>query len=218
MKLLVFSLLPAFCYGTTMTEGLYANGFQGCVKYETELGIFQTYITFEPIYVFSDNSRTCSENTTIPVQLQDLDYVVDETTYSIKIVSAECLDAETSNECEQAAINAVSSFMDISRGTFVCTCDNGSPATGSECTSDGVTCVSCNVGYFLSGTACEAYTCTCDNGVAATGADCTSNGAKCMSCNDRSVLVNHECKILLDAANETELVAAYRSVNSCTLD
>ena len=76
---------------------------------------------------------------------------------------------------------------------FTCTCSNGSPATGSACTSDGAKCASCNTGYFLSGVACAAYTCTCSNGSPATGSACTSDGAKCASCNTGYFLSGTTC-------------------------
>merc|ERR1712039_194618 len=67
---------------------------------------------------------------------------------------------------------------------------------GANCTSnDGAICSSCNDGYTLEGTICQANTCTCDNGVSATGAACTSNDASiCLSCNDGYTLEGTICQ------------------------
>ena len=51
-----------------------------------------------------------------------------------------------------------------------CTCSNGSPATGSACTSNGAKCASCNAGYYLSWPmkSCDLCT-TCVSGHIKTG-------------------------------------------------
>jgi|MDTF01.1.fsa_nt_gb hypothetical protein len=56
----------------------------------------------------------------------------------------------------------------------VCSCSNGSPATGAACTTNGgAICGSCNSGYYLSGVACPLdQRCTCANGSPVVGVTC----------------------------------------------
>eukprot|EP00798_Chlamydomonas_sp_ICE-L_P031888 gene31888-6193_t len=67
----------------------------------------------------------------------------------------------------------------------VCTCGDGSAATGTACTTDRASlCASCNAGYHPEGNTCVANACTCGSGPAATGAACTTDGAVlCTGCN-----------------------------------
>lgn len=72
----------------------------------------------------------------------------------------------------------------------VCTCTNGSPATGAACTThNAAICRACNANYHRTNTnnvwtGCAANTCTCANGVGRSGSACpTNNAALCASCN-----------------------------------
>jgi hypothetical protein len=209
MKLLVLSLLPAFCYGTTLTDGLYSCT---CENGEAATGSACTSdgtkcASCNEGYDLGGGScveRSCAcENGEAATGRDCPDYVF-----------AKCM------SCNDGYYRMDDAWNEVWCEPFVCTCENGEAATGSACTSSGTKCASCESGYVLEGTDCvPVTTCTCDNGSPATGSACTSDGTKCMLCDERfSLLANNECKILLDEANETELMAAYRSVKSCTRD
>lgn len=69
----------------------------------------------------------------------------------------------------------------------ICSCENGSPAIGVECTTDNAhLCGSCKVGYTLTiDGKCKANTCTCKDGLAATGSACVIDGSEiCASCSN----------------------------------
>merc|ERR1712192_331800 len=75
-----------------------------------------------------------------------------------------------------------------------CTCQNGTPAKGDECTKNGAKlCTECKDGFKLNAkkTACtngngnNQKKCKCQNGTPAEGDECKKNNAKsCASCND----------------------------------
>ena len=84
--------------------------------------------------------------------------------------------------------------------TKVCTCDDGTGATGIDCpTHDALECTSCKEGYHLTpwfqdSTVCFKNLCTCSGGTGAEGTDCpTWAAAKCVSCSGSRYLSNGEC-------------------------
>ena len=81
----------------------------------------------------------------------------------------------------------------------VCTCSNGTAATGEDCDFSGEVCASCDDGYALNETsetcALTTNTCVCSNGTPASGENCTSESAEnCQSCNNGYHLTNDECE------------------------
>eukprot|EP01048_Picozoa_sp_COSAG05_P018222 COSAG05_NODE_2626_length_2827_cov_6.326979_1_plen_911_part_10 len=68
-----------------------------------------------------------------------------------------------------------------------CKCANGTPKSGSQCTShDASMCKSCNSGFRLNDdkTKCLQNSCKCANGTPKSGSQCTSHDASmCKSCN-----------------------------------
>mmetsp|Transcript_55955 Transcript_55955/g.104997 ORF Transcript_55955/g.104997 Transcript_55955/m.104997 type:complete len:134 (+) Transcript_55955:1595-1996(+) len=76
----------------------------------------------------------------------------------------------------------------LSNGTChanTCTCENGQPAVGQNCSVDsGHACSRCYEGYYLQDDLCMPKQCTCQNGQAASGEACGMIGmAACVSCN-----------------------------------
>jgi len=117
--------------------------------------------------------------------------------------------------CESGKHQTRNLFTGTSCTNNICTCAQGTHATGTNCTTHHTTkCVSCNAGYYLkdgvctacetgkhqtnnffTGTSCTQNVCTCVNGTDATGTNCTDhNTAKCVSCNAGYYLVNDICK------------------------
>lgn len=72
---------------------------------------------------------------------------------------------------------------ECSAAALTCTCENGTPVTGSAC-QGGEQCASCNSGFV--GEQCVPEpTCSCANGVVAVYPECNVDGEeKCSSCND----------------------------------
>ena len=69
---------------------------------------------------------------------------------------------------------------------LMCSCQNGYPLTGCECSSNGAEeCSSCFRGYYKEANMCKINKCPCENGVAAQdGMDCPVNEvSQCVSCN-----------------------------------
>jgi len=110
-----------------------------------------------------------------------------------------CVDGWDDERSEQCSLGAARLGCDASFGDSsdaicqcstaanVCSCDDGTAATGADCANDGnETCASCNDGFYVTDAdSCAANVCSCDNGTAATGADCANNGVEtCASCND----------------------------------
>lgn len=79
-----------------------------------------------------------------------------------------------------------------------CSCSHGTAASGSNCPSDGAyKCLSCDAGYYLSGSTCSLKQCTCTHGSTSyTGTDCPTNGAnKCSSCDAGFYLSDSSCSL-----------------------
>jgi len=123
-----------------------------------------------------------------------------------------------------------------SRAAATCTCSNGSPATGSACTSSMAKCASCNHAYYKSSTSCLAWRsacssseyqsqtptglqnrvcttkgCTCTGGIAATGSSCTSTEAKCSACGAGRYLSGTTCPTCQNQNN-----CAASTANTCS--
>ena len=66
-----------------------------------------------------------------------------------------------------------------------CTCDNGTPVLGAQCTTPGANMcepLSCNENYGLVNKKCVKE-CKCDDGTSATGDECLKHKEKkCVSC------------------------------------
>ena len=79
----------------------------------------------------------------------------------------------------------------------VCTCENGTVATGSDCdVHNSNVCTECDTGYTLDGYRnCEPNQCTCENGTAATGSDCdVHNSYVCSICDAGYHIDGNHCE------------------------
>merc|ERR1711998_323531 len=66
-----------------------------------------------------------------------------------------------------------------------CTCENGTPATDSDCTKNLERCVACESSHYLKDKKCKQNECTCENGTPFTDAFCYPNGKHlCERCDD----------------------------------
>jgi len=187
MKLLVLSLLPAFCSANTNPEW-FAQGYE----------------EFGGHLISTHNGQSCPTGSiTIPFEVSSSDvgliFVIDSDAFAgcsnlTEVTFSEGLTNINSGAFTGSGLTEVTfpsqglqyvedgafdsnvcftnptvvSGMDFmgqacgGEGTddsaYTCTCSNGSPATGSACTSDGAKCASCDTGYGLSGGACAAIT------------------------------------------------------------
>lgn len=105
----------------------------------------------------------------------------------------------------------------------VCTCANGSPATGTACTRHGASiCKACNTNYNRANTnnvwtGCTANVCTCSNGTPRTGSACTTNNAAmCALCNTGYRLTGTACAAC-NVAQASTYATTLSSGSRCTV-
>ena len=118
--------------------------------------------------------------------------------YYLEEVANECKELKTcaSSEYESLAptSNGTTFTADRQCSTKNCTCENGSGASGDECSNHGNhLCKSCNSGFWLNGTTCEScgdYTLSCDN-----------NGNP-LSCEDGFFIYNGSCTAKSNCATD----------------